>query len=66
MLCHEKKNGILLESANLFSLSFIDDDTRNTGQLVKGTLLRNRCTLERYFTTGYGVRAKSNYKHKHK
>jgi len=27
-MCHEK--GILLESANLFSLSFIDDDLQNT------------------------------------
>ena len=63
-MCHEK--GILLESANLFSLSFIDDDLQNTGQLVKGTWLRNRCTLERYFTMGHVVSAKSNHKYKHK
>jgi len=35
LMCHEKV--ILLESANLFLLSFIDDDLQNTDQLVKGT-----------------------------
>jgi hypothetical protein len=35
LMCHKK--GTILESADLFSLLFIDDDMQNTDQLVKGT-----------------------------